>query len=157
MSPLRAALAPVLRPVFYAWWRLRRGMTLGVRAIAIDAEGRVLLVRHTYVPGWHLPGGGVEKGETCETALRRELAEEGGLEALGAPVLLGIYSQHAVFPNDHVLVYRVPDWRPCAAKSAGEIAERGFFALDSLPDGVTRGTRARLAEALNGAPTTEAW
>ncbi|MGE0237798.1 MAG: NUDIX domain-containing protein, partial [Parvibaculaceae bacterium] len=61
------------------WLRLRRGMTLGVRAAIFDDQDRVFLVRHSYAPGWLFPGGGVERGETIYDALRRELVEEGGI------------------------------------------------------------------------------
>ena len=68
------------------WQRLRsrafitlagitRGMTLGVRTMLIDGD-KVLLIRHTYVPGWHFPGGGVERGETAEASAAREVMEE---------------------------------------------------------------------------------
>src|SRR5262245_54885271 len=101
MSTWRVRYEPVITPVFQAWWRLQRPTTLGVRGIARDGEGRVLLVRHTYASGWFFPGGGVEKGETAPASLVREMAEEGGVAAVGAPVLIGLYANHAHFPNDH--------------------------------------------------------
>ena len=52
---------------------------LGVSGAVFDGEGRVLLVRHSYAPGWHLPSGGVKRGEHPDAAVRRELAEEVGL------------------------------------------------------------------------------
>jgi ADP-ribose pyrophosphatase YjhB (NUDIX family) len=117
----------------------------------------VLLVRHTYIAGWFLPGGGVESGETAPEAIAREMAEEGGVEIVGAPTLAGFYANGPRFPNDHVVLYRVAEWRACPPASAGEIAERGFFALDALPDGVTAGTRARLAELFEGAAPARFW
>jgi ADP-ribose pyrophosphatase YjhB (NUDIX family) len=132
-------------------------MTLGVRAIATDEQGKVLLVRHTYASGWHLPGGGVEPGETALSALVRELREEGGVETASAPVLVGCYANHVNFPNDHILVYWVEAWRPCPPRADNEIAERGFFALDALPPTVTGGTKRRLAEAFEGAPQSPHW
>ncbi|MGE5501344.1 MAG: NUDIX domain-containing protein, partial [Ignavibacteriales bacterium] len=87
--------------------RLSRGLTLGVRGMVFDEAGKVLLIRHTYVRGWHLPGGGVEKHETAEEALARELVEEAGVVMRGRPSLLSIYSNHPTFKGDHVLIYRV--------------------------------------------------
>lgn len=132
-------------------------MTLGVRAVAVNEHGQVLLVRHTYATGWHLPGGGVERGETALTALERELAEEGGVIAARAPILVGCYSNHANFPNDHILVYRIDSLQACLPRADHEIAERGFFAIDALPPGVTGGTKRRLAEILENAPRSEHW
>ena len=152
----RIRLEPVITPIFRAWWRLRRPMTLGVRGLACDENGRVLLVRHTYADGWHLPGGGVERGESAWTAALRELAEEGGVEALELR-LIGFYSNHAKFRNDHIALYRAETWRACATRENGEIAERGFFARDALPDGVTPATRRRLAEVFDGAPPSDVW
>ena len=128
-----------------------------MRGLACDDAGRVLLVRHTYAAGWHLPGGGVEHGETALESAVRELAEEGGVEAIDTPVLIGFYANHANFPNDHIALYRFERWRPCTPQENGEIAERGFFALNQLPDGVTKGTQRRLAEAFSGAPPSAHW
>jgi ADP-ribose pyrophosphatase YjhB (NUDIX family) len=157
MHPLRRALEPAITPLFRLWWRFSRGMTLGVRGVALDDQGRVLLVRHTYVEGWFFPGGGVEHNETAIEALGREMAEEGGVTMAGMPQLVGCYANAPGFPNDHVLLYRLPRWEPCPPTSDGEIAERGFFALDALPEGVTAGTRARLREMFDGAGVSPFW
>ena len=50
----------ILKRAAHVYWRFSRGMTLGVRGVVLDAAARVFLVRHTYTPGWHFPGGGVE-------------------------------------------------------------------------------------------------
>lgn len=157
MTPWRTRLDPVVTPAFRTWWRVRRSMTLGVRGIATDVAGAVLLVRHTYTKGWHLPGGGVERGENAVQALKRELEEEAGISLHGVPVLMGCYANHANFPNDHILTYRVDRWSPVASDHGHEIAERAFFALDALPVETTRGTRRRLAEAFHGAPISSDW
>jgi ADP-ribose pyrophosphatase YjhB (NUDIX family) len=151
----RVRLEPMITPVFRAWWRVSRPATLGVRGIACDEAGRVLLVRHGYVKGWHLPGGGVERGETAPGAIAREMAEEGGVQALDLPRVVGLYANHANFAGDHIALFLVECWAPQA--SAREIAERGFFALDALPEGVTPATRRRLAEVFDGAPASATW
>jgi 8-oxo-dGTP pyrophosphatase MutT (NUDIX family) len=158
MSRLRHALEPVLRRLFHAYWRFQRGATLGVRGLVIDGEGRVLLVRHTYVRGWHLPGGGVETGETMLAALTRELREEGGVELTAAPALHGVYFNRQASRRDHVALFVVRDFRQDGSRKPNfEIAECAFFARDALPDGTTKGTRSRLAEVLDGAPVSEFW
>lgn len=157
MSSWRIRFEPAITPVFRTWWRARRGLTVGVRGVVANPEGAVLLVRHTYTRGWHLPGGGVERGETVIDALRRELEEEAGVAAADAPILFGCYSNHANFPNDHVLVFQIPEWRACLPRGNGEIAERGFFALDELPHDTTPGARRRLDEIYRGAAQSALW
>jgi ADP-ribose pyrophosphatase YjhB (NUDIX family) len=157
INALRSRLHPLIDPVFRTYWRFSRGLTLGVRTLAADEMGRIMLVRHTYRPGWYLPGGGVERGETAETAAMRELAEEAGLQATAPLELIGFYSNHHAHRGDHVAFYRVPAFAPCAADSAYEIAERGFFDRGALPDGVTAGTKRRLAELYDGAPKAAEW
>jgi ADP-ribose pyrophosphatase YjhB (NUDIX family) len=156
MSSWRVRFEPVITPVFRAWWRLRRPITLGVRALVCDETGRVLLVRHSYAHGWHLPGGGVEHGETAEHAALREAAEEGGIAAERA-ALIGFFANHANFPNDHIALYRIADWRACDPRDDSEIIERGFFSRDALPADTTPGTRRRLAEIFDGAPQEAHW
>jgi ADP-ribose pyrophosphatase YjhB (NUDIX family) len=138
--------------------RITRGMTLGVRAMVLDGEGRIFLVRHSYVAGWHMPGGGVEPGETLEVALAKELREEGNIHLAGPVVLLGIYLNRRASRRDHVAVYIVRHFAQTAPKQADrEIVEAGFFALDALPAGTTLSTRQRIAEALHDAPQSLDW
>ena len=143
--------------VFHNWFRLTRGATLGVRILAIDQARRVCLVRHTYIEGWHLPGGGVERGEHTLEAAIKEVGEEAGL--IVAPEnmsMVSIHTNFAAFKGDHVLLYRAHAWGESPTDRAHEIAEHGFFPIDDLPEGTTRATRQRLAEA-DGSPISLTW
>ena len=86
----------------HVYWRMSRGLTLAVRAAILDREDRVFLVRHTYTAGWHLPGGGVEAGETALEALKRECREEAGIEVPGEPALHGVFFNARAARRDRV-------------------------------------------------------
>jgi ADP-ribose pyrophosphatase YjhB (NUDIX family) len=154
----RRRLEPVTRRVLHFYWRFSRGLTLGVRAVVIDGSGKVFLVMHSYVPGWHLPGGGVEIGETAAVALARELREEGNIELVEQPTLFGVYFNRRISRRDHVALYVVRAFRQDAPPQPNhEIVAHGFFAPNALPAETTGATRNRLAEVLNGRPPAELW
>ena len=158
LSATRRALEPALRRALHAYWRFARAMTLGVRALVIDEEGRIFLVKHSYVSGWHLPGGGVEAGETLAEALARELREEGNIEIMAPPRLHGLFFNNRASRRDHVALFVVRAFRQSAVPVPDrEIVAHGFFAPDALPNETTASTRARIFEVLNGARVSERW
>ena len=158
LQKLRTTLEPALRRVFHLYWRFARGMTLGVRAVVLDGDDRVFLVKHSYVSGWHLPGGGVEVGETFRDALRRELAEEGRIELAGEPPLHGLFHNSHVSRRDHVAVYVVRQFRQDRPPEPNhEIVACGFFDVAALPEDTTQGTRLRIAEVLEGRAKIATW
>jgi 8-oxo-dGTP pyrophosphatase MutT (NUDIX family) len=158
LQDLRKRFEPALRQVFHLYWRFARGMTLGVRAVVLDGDNRVFLVKHSYVVGWHLPGGGVETGETFRDALRRELMEEGRIELSGEPVLHGLFLNRHVSRRDHVAVYLVRHFRQDRLPEPNrEIIASGFFDAKALPAETTQGTRLRIAEVLEGRAPKATW
>jgi 8-oxo-dGTP pyrophosphatase MutT (NUDIX family) len=158
LQTLRTRFEPQLRQVFHLYWRIARGMTLGVRGVVLDADGRVFLVRHSYVSGWHLPGGGVEVGESFREALRRELMEEGRIELAGEPALHGVFFNSHVSRRDHVAVYVVRQFRQDRPPDPNrEIVECGFYDANALPAETTRGTRLRIEEVLDGVAPVSTW
>lgn len=158
MQGLRRNFEPVLRRAFHFYWRFARGATLGAFGMVIDGQGRIFLVKHSYVAGWHLPGGGVETGETLKTALARELFEEGNITLTGQPVLHGVFFNNRVSRRDHVALYVVREFAQDAPPTPDrEIIAHGFFAPDALPDDIGRATRARIAEVLDGVKVSEEW
>jgi 8-oxo-dGTP pyrophosphatase MutT (NUDIX family) len=158
VNSVRRRFEPLIRRIFHAYWRLSRGLTIGVRALIFDGEGRVFLVKHSYVSGWHLPGGGVEKGETLLEALERELREEGNIEPSEPPVLHAIYFNRRTSPRDHVALYVLRSFRQTAPPRPNrEIVAHGFFATQELPVDTSRATRERIAEVLGGRPPAEIW
>lgn len=132
-------------------------VTLGVRVLVIDANGAVLLVRHTYTPGWHLPGGRVDTGESLAAAAAREVREETGLTLSGAPELIAVYARLRWRTSDHVALLRAGGWTGAPAANGWEIRETAFFPLSRLPEGVTPATGRRLEELSAGSAPAEHW
>lgn len=132
-----------------------------MRAIVLDAAGRVALVRHTYLHGWYLPGGGVKKGESAVAALERELAEEVAITDFGIDRVLGVYHARGEHKDDHVVVYvvRVPAGVDRAMRGADalEIAEAAWFPLDQLPERISPATRRRIDEYRTGEMGAADW
>jgi ADP-ribose pyrophosphatase YjhB (NUDIX family) len=158
IDAIRRPFEPAIRRVLHLYWRYARGLTVGVRGLVLDAQGRVFLIKHSYVAGWHLPGGGVEHGETLGAALARELREEGNIELIGPPELYAVYWNRRIAWRDHVALYVVRSFRQTAPPQPNrEIVAHGFFAADALPAGTTRSTRERLSEVLADRAAAEYW
>lgn len=133
------------------FFRITRPRTIGVRAVLLDAGGRIALVRHSHIDGWYLPGGGVKKGEAIADALHRELAEEVAIEGAVVERVLGVYHSRREGKDDHVIVYVARATADTLrAADALEVAGAGWFALDALPPGTTPATLRRIAELRAG-------
>jgi ADP-ribose pyrophosphatase YjhB (NUDIX family) len=158
IDAIRRPFEPAMRRFMHFYWRYARGLTLGVRGMVFDAQGRVFLIKHSYMSGWHLPGGGVEPGESLGAALARELREEGNIELIGPPELYAIYWNRRIARRDHVALYVVRSFRQSAPPQPNrEIVAHGFFAPHAFPEGTTPATRARVAEVLDGQAAAEVW
>jgi len=133
-------------------------VTLGAQGVVVNDASEVLLIRHSYRPGWHFPGGGIEHGESIDHALSRELHEETGVRITKPARLFGIYTNFDVFPGDHIVLFIVEHWRQDHVPAPNaEIAEQRFFALDNLPNATGAATRRRLNEFFSGSPRAPAW
>lgn len=150
VTRLRLRLA---RPYF----RWSRGMTLGARVAVIDGEGKFLLVRHTYQPGWILPGGGVERGESALAAARREVEEEAAIIPTGPMAVHGVFSNHRDFPGDHLVVYVLREFERRTFRPSIEIADARFFNHEELPANTTAGSQRRIAEIISGMEPSAEW
>ena len=141
------------------YWRVARPRTLGVRAIVLDPAERIALVRHTYGEHWYLPGGGVKKKESFETALARELREEVAIAEFAVGRVLGVYHSIREFKDDHVVVFvvRVRDPSALAKADLLEIEDAAWFSLDALPGETSPATVRRIAEYRAGTVGSGNW
>jgi 8-oxo-dGTP pyrophosphatase MutT (NUDIX family) len=131
-------------------------VVFGATAIAEDGQGRVLLVRHSYMPGWRLPGGGVGRGEPPESAVVRELEEEVNLLESTAPEFLGLYTTRVLWFSNLNALYRLRNTR-IEFRPNLEIREVLFCDPKTPPAGATPATLRRLAEIYDGAPRSPYW
>ena len=125
----------------YLWFA--RPLTMGVRIILMR-DGQVLLIRQTYLDGWFMPGGGIQKGETLDQAVRREACEEVQAE-LGSLELIGVFSSFDESKNDHTALFASNDFTLGGGHDR-EVAEIRFFPVDALPPDLKPGYRLRIAE-----------
>jgi 8-oxo-dGTP diphosphatase len=131
---------------------LRRPV-VGIVALAATHDGRWVLIRRADTGQWALPGGTVEWGETLMSSIRRELAEEAGVEVISLGELLGVYSRpdrdfrfHAI-----TVVVRAKVTKPVREpKNPMEIREVGLFETADLPATLSHEMTDMLRDALAG-------
>jgi 8-oxo-dGTP pyrophosphatase MutT (NUDIX family) len=131
-------------------------VAFGVNAIVDDEQGRIILVRHRYMQGLHLPGGGVSSGEPPAEAIIRELSEELGLTESSPPEFMSLYTRQFGFITNVVALYRVRDAK-IAFRPNLEIRSIAHVDPKAPPEDVRPGTRRRLAELVGAAPLSPYW
>lgn len=129
--------------------------TVGVRMLLIH-EGKVLLIKHTYQPGWYTIGGGVDAGETLRQAMERELMEEVGAVLITPLKLFSVYYNRHDNQDDYVIFY-IGDGEIKEKANSPEIAEFCWFSLDQLPADISPATRKRIEEYLGKQEISERW
>ena len=149
-------LIKILQPIRRLYWRIFQPTTQGVRAILVNHNGQILLVRHSYQDGWYLPGGQVHKKEAYESALRRELEEELGVSEITHMEKLGEYANTYEYKKDTIVVFIVSFFAQ-QEKAHFEIEKFSLFDPQSLPDSTSPGTRRRVEEWLKKKPVSNQW
>ncbi len=138
-----------MRGIHTFTWMTQRA-TLGAQ-IALLHNDKLLLVKHVYKPGWHLPGGGIDPPEEPGHAAVRELREETGYVVLSPPKLLGIFSNPtAATKRDYVTLFTSNEFvKPQEdTRRSLEIGEVSWFSINQLPQGTNQMcfTALRIAE-----------
>ena len=130
------------------WWRWRKPQLRGCALVPLNADGEVLMVRHSYrAKGeWQLVTGGVDKGETHEQAAARELTEEVGLTARSLTQVLREPVEMHGATNDVIVFIAKVDGRPRIDNR--EIAEARFFDRGAMPDAMSEWARRYVEAAL---------
>ena len=122
-------------------------------ALLRDPDGRLLLVKPTYKPGWDLPGGMAESNEAPTDAVRRELREELGLDVtLYALLCIDWVPPHGPWDDLMAFVFDAEQlsWETCATLRPHdeELAECAFFPEDQALSLLRDRQRRRAEQAL---------
>jgi 8-oxo-dGTP diphosphatase len=119
-----------------------------VGAVILDGEGRVLLLKHVFRPGagWGIPGGFINRKEDPESALRRELAEEIGIELEGVEVA---FARNLGFVDQVEIIYRC-DARGEPNPRSVEVSRLGWFRPGELPEGISSDQKMLISRVMNG-------
>ena len=133
-------------------FRILKPVSIGVRIMLIH-DDEVLLVKHSYMDEWYLPGGGAKKKETLDQTARREAYEEVGA-SLGNLELLGIYTNFLELRTDHIAIFLCKDFI-LEDKKDWEIEAIKFFPLNNLPKDIAPGIHRRIEDYLNGIQTKD--
>lgn len=153
--PTYSTLWRIIQPGYLAARALLTPTTVGVAGF-VECAGKIVLVRHSYSPGWQLPGGGVDRGEPPECAILREMREEIGLAECAPPALFGVYTRTCGLVTNHILLYRLAEAHIEFTPNF-EIRDCRFFAPETPPEGTSRATARRLAEYLAQKPLSPHW
>lgn len=146
MTALKRLLMTSVHKLLRAWWFVTQPHTTGVRALALTEDGRVILVKHSYIKLWHLPGGGRKASEPAEKAVVRELQEEIGLTAFDHVDLLGEVDHRPDFKHDRLSVFLMTGVHH-TAKPSLEIEKIDCFAPGALPDDISPAARRWIEQA----------
>lgn len=137
--------------------RRRRGQRFGAYGVVADGDGRILLARiaEGYPGGgtWHLPGGGVDFGESPRAAVSREIYEETGQEALVGELLNVTSFRHrrAIGPEGYPL-----DWHGVRAIYSATVPDPSAAVVVETAGGSTSESRWWNADALDDLPLSAA-
>jgi 8-oxo-dGTP diphosphatase len=137
-------------------WLTQARFTVTAGAVVRDERGRVLLLKHTLRKGsgWGIPGGFIARGEQPHDAVRREVMEEIGIELDSVEIVFARTLGHV---RQIEIVFRASAKSDALArlKKNFEVERAEWFALASLPEGLSRDQRRLIARALSRAGANE--
>lgn len=146
IRPLLRAGATALHKMLAVGWFFRRPKTYGAHAVALTPEGKLVLVKLWYAPGWRLPGGGRDPSEPPADAAIRELREEIGMTSHGAAEPACELEEEVDFKRDtcSLIIVRDVEYRP--KRWSWEVEAVSEARRDELPSDLSPQTRRWLRE-----------
>ncbi|HEY8562335.1 MAG TPA: NUDIX domain-containing protein [Pyrinomonadaceae bacterium] len=124
----------------------QRKFTASVAVIITNPDGNVLLLEHILRPGsgWGIPGGFIEHGEQPESAARREIREEVGIEIENLRML------RVRMLYRHIEFLLSAESNEQGAVKSHEIRSLGWFAVDAMPPEMSSTQKAIIEKVLRG-------